>query len=89
MYVYLGEHLDALVADLEELELPVEPEDVHTSPRAAGVEDHSIPPRPRRWTLRRRRRRRRRLVVYDDASFPTEQGVRCKDRAAGVERRGH
>lgn len=47
IHVYLGEHLDAFVTDLEELELPVEPEDVHTSPRAASVEDHGVPPRPR------------------------------------------
>ena len=43
IYIYLGEELD-VIADLDEVELLVELEDVHPAPRASSVEDHRVPP---------------------------------------------
>jgi hypothetical protein len=45
--IYLGEELD-VIADLDEIELLVELEDVHPAPRAPSVEDHRVPPGRRR-----------------------------------------
>jgi hypothetical protein len=95
IYIYLGEELDA-VADPDQVHVVVEPEDVHPGPRAAGVEDHGVPPRPTRridTTLRSR------LVVVAVAvavahgeeearRLPTEHGGVGKDRHAEVRRRG-
>jgi len=84
MRLYLGEELDA-VANPDEVHLVVEPEDVHPGPRAAGVEDHGVPPRPSR-----RRRRINTLrglvgVVYDEEARLSTKHRIGKDHAAGLQ----
>jgi hypothetical protein len=94
IYIYLGEELDA-VADPDQVHVVVEPEDVHPGPRAAGVEDHGVPPRP---TRRIDTALRSRLVVVvavavavahgeeEARRLPTEHGGVGKDLHAGVRR---
>lgn len=96
IYIHLGEELDA-VADPDQVHVVVEPEDVHPGPRAAGVEDHGVPPRPTRRRRRIDTALRSRLVVVvvvvvvahgeeEARRLPTEHGGVGKDLHAGVRR---
>ena len=69
---YLSIDLD-FVADLDELHLLVEPEDVDSCARAAGVEDHGVLP----W-----RRRQLGLPIYSGAGLPAKH--RIGEGRAGV-----
>ena len=76
---HLGEELD-VVADPDEVHPPVEPEDVQPAPRAAGVEDDGVPPRPSRRVLPGR-------WLLGDADLPAKRGRVCLGHD-GVVRRG-
>jgi hypothetical protein len=99
IYIHLGEELDA-VADPDQVHVVVEPEDVHPGPRAAGVEDHGVPPRPSRRRIDTALRIDHGFVVVvvvvvvvavahgeeEAPRLPTEHGGVGKDLHAGVRR---
>lgn len=88
--IYLGEELD-VIADLDEIELLVELEDVHPAPRAPSVEDHRVPPGRRRPGSSRevvlvlRCRLELAVVVGCMAALPAKRRGRGRTRGRGEE----